>query len=93
MKVSVYLKHNGSSTTVELPLLPEEEQWFTEHEAKLSMEESGGLYTLYADIGLLTKDGEPDEVIAIVNPADGHHAGFHKLKLLAEELLHDRNAK
>ena len=93
MKVSVYLKHNGSSTTVELPLLPEEEQWFIEHKAKLSMEVSGGLYALYADIGLLTKDGEPDEVIAIVNPADGHHAGFHKLKLLAEELLHDRNAE
>ena len=92
MKVCVYLKSNGRSTTVELPLLPEEEQWFTEHEAKLSME-AGGLYALYADIGLLTKDGEPDEVIAIVNPADGHHAGFHKLKLLAEELLHDRNAK
>lgn len=43
-----------------------DETWFTEHNAKLSMEEAPGMgFTCYADVGIKDEDGEPVEAIEI----------------------------
>lgn len=64
MKATLYKKPDGRQEVIDLTnILPEDEKWFTDIGAKISMEETGGEFVIYADIGIVTEDGEPDEAI------------------------------
>ena len=65
MKVTLYKKPNGRTEVVDVKnVYPEDEAWFAEHNAKLSMEDIGGEFVCYADVGF-EEDGEPMEAIVL----------------------------
>jgi hypothetical protein len=65
LKVTLFQKPGGrQKPTFIKNIYPEDEAWFIENKAEVSMEEIRGNIVLYADIGL-EYDGEPDEVIEI----------------------------
>jgi len=66
MEVTLYLRPTGRTRVIDITkVLPDDEQWFKDHSAKISMEETGDSIIAYADVGLKCEDGEPDELIVI----------------------------
>ena len=65
MLVTYYKRPNGEKSEIDMThILSEDEQWFIENKVTISLENNGGSGTIvYADIGLRTEDGEPDEMI------------------------------
>jgi hypothetical protein len=67
MNVTLYKRPDGRTEVIDVRnVLPEDEQWFVEHNVKVSMEDIGDTIVVYADTGN-TVDGEPDEFIEIAN--------------------------
>lgn len=67
MNVTLYKRPDGRSEVIDVRnVLPEDEQWFAEHNVKISMEDIGDTIVVYADTGKVV-DGEPDEFIEIAN--------------------------
>lgn len=70
--ITYFIPPNGEKRQGELSRIhAEDEAWFKANGAKLSAEElPGGDIVVYADIGIVTDDGEPDEVIEISGGRD-----------------------
>ena len=67
MNVTLYKRPDGRSEVIDVRnVLPEDEQWFADHNVKISMEDIGDTIVVYADTGKVV-DGEPDEFIEIAN--------------------------
>lgn len=87
MKVTLYKKPNGRTEVVDVKnVYPEDEAWFAEHNAKLSMEETGGTFVVYADLGLEDDDGEPIEAIELANGRSCEDT-LQALRIQCEEML------
>lgn len=68
MKVTLYKKPNGAKEVINVTkVYLADAAWFEESNAALSMEETGGTFVIYADVGLCDKDGEPMEAIELAN--------------------------
>lgn len=87
MKVLLYIPPNGQTREIEVHEIDaEDEAWFIERKALLSMEEIGGTFACYADVGLRTEDGELDEAIEISGTRSCRET-LHALRLQCESLL------
>lgn len=67
--------------------------WFEEHNVKISMEDVGGEFALYADIGLTMDDedeNEPYEITLITNENESFGDAMHRLRELCETALAER---
>lgn len=90
MKVTVYKKPDGRKIITEITnVLADDEQWFAENQAKISMEEVGGMLVCYADLGLVDQEGEPDEAIEISGNRSCEHT-LHALRQQCEHMLHKK---
>lgn len=68
MYVTLYKRPHGRKEVIDMTkIYPEDEQWFVEHDVKISMEDLGFDFVVYADIGLASEDGDPDEITAFAN--------------------------
>ena len=86
MKVTLYKKPNGRTEVIDVKnVYPEDEAWFVEHNAKLSMEDIGGMFACYADVGVFD-EGEPCEAIVVSSGRTAEDT-FHDLRVQAEEIL------
>lgn len=68
MKVTLFTRPNGKRSVIEMTRIYEEdEKFFIENDINISLEEgmSPDEFIIYADFGVLTEDGEPDELIYI----------------------------
>lgn len=67
IQAKVYLPPNGRVEFIDVTEINEEDEvWFVEHNAKLSLEQlMNGQNVAYADIGLIDEEGEPKEAIEI----------------------------
>lgn len=64
--VTLYKRPNGATEIVHVTKVRDEDvKWFLENDAKLSMEDIGGDFAVYADVGESDPDGEPIEAIEI----------------------------
>jgi hypothetical protein len=65
MNVTFYLRPDGRAVVETIEhIRPEDAEWFETHNVKVSMEDIGGQFAVYADIGREV-DGEPDEVLVL----------------------------
>lgn len=86
MNVTLYKKPNGAKEVVDVKnVYPEDEAWFVEHKVKLSMEDIGGMFACYADVGI-EDEGEPVEAIELSRGRSAEDT-FHALRLQAEDLM------
>jgi hypothetical protein len=66
MKVTFYKKPDGRTQEIDIKnVLPEDEEYFTRNRINISMEEVGGMFAIYADIGKTNADGELIELIEL----------------------------
>ncbi len=66
MNVTIYKRPDGRAEVIDCRHVhPEDEQFFQQHGVRISMEDIGGQFAIYADIGRVTEDGEPDELIEL----------------------------
>lgn len=66
MQVTFYRKPDGRQEVIDVVNVdPADQQWFEDRDAVLSMEDIGGMYAMYADIGLTDEDGESLEVMVL----------------------------
>lgn len=87
MKVTFYKKPNGAREVIDVTNVDHaDESWFAEHNAKLSMEDIGGMHACYADVGVKDDEGEPDEAIELSRGRTCRET-FHALRLQAEQLI------
>lgn len=91
MQVTFYKRPHGRTEEINMTKIrPEDEAWFKSVGAKLSMEEVGGRYACYADVGVKDEDGEPIEAIEIAGPDDDCQDTMSKLRVQCELMLEDR---
>lgn len=87
MIVTLYIPPNGRTREIDVREVDaDDEAWFAEHKVKLSMEEAGGTFVCYADVGKRDEDGEPDEAIEISGTRSCRET-LHALRLQCESLL------
>ncbi len=61
----LFIPPNGQQQVIQVTQIsPDDEAWFKDNNAKLSMEEIPGHTVVYADIGLVC-EGEPEEAIEL----------------------------
>ena len=66
MIVTLYKQPHGRSEEIDISnVLPEDEAYFKRNKVRISMEEVGGQFAVYADDGTEADDGEPDELIEL----------------------------
>ena len=66
MIVTLYKRPNGRTQEIDIRnVLPDDEAFFGHHNISISMEEVGGMFAIYADIGQTDEDGEPIELIEL----------------------------
>lgn len=66
MNVTIYKRPDGRTEVIDCrKIRAEDEAFFKQHNVAISMEDIGGSFAVYADIGKTDEDGEPDELIEI----------------------------
>lgn len=85
MEVTLYIRPNGRKEVTKITnILPEDEQWFAEHNVKISMEDIGVCFALYADIGRIV-EGEPAELVYLTRPGDSCESAMSALRNMCEQ--------
>lgn len=86
MNVTVYHRPDGRKEVIRVHNVhPEDAQWFEEHGVAVSMEDIGGMFAVYGDIGR-ELDGEPDEII-VLSQGMNCEGTLAKLRKECEEAL------
>lgn len=66
MKATLYKPPFGRTEEIDLTeVSTADAEWLEANGVKISLEEIGGQFVVYGDIGHKTDDGEPDEVLVI----------------------------
>lgn len=66
MIVTLYKQPHGRTEEIDIRnVYPDDAEFFKTHDIKISMEDIGGMFAIYADTGAKTEDGEPDELIEL----------------------------
>ena len=87
MTVTLYIPPDGKTRDIDVREIDaDDEAWFAQHSAKISMEEAGGTFICYADVGRRDEDGEPDEALEIAGTRSCRET-LHALRLQCETLL------
>lgn len=87
INITYYRRPDGQTEDIEfVNIEPEDEAWFREVDAKLSIEDDvNGGFVIYADVGIRV-DGEVIEAIEISGTKEAKVA-MHDLRVLAEKML------
>ncbi len=66
MEVTIYKQPHGRTEKVDIKnVRPEDADYFERHSIRISMEDAGGQFVVYADDGTKDEDEEPDELIEL----------------------------
>jgi hypothetical protein len=87
MNVTFYKVPNGTAVPLAITNVdPDDAAWFQSVGARVSMEETGGQFVCYADVGVVDEDGEPDEAVEIAAGRTCEET-LKALRIQAQELL------
>jgi hypothetical protein len=87
MIVTFYRKPDGRAQRIDIKnVLPDDEAYFTQNRINISMEDVGGMFAVYADIGRRDEDGEPFELIELSQGRTCEETLSALRKLCEEEL-------
>ena len=66
MIITLYKQPDGRTQEIDIKnVLPDDEAFFDHHNISISMEDVGGMFAIYADIGQTDEDGKPIELIEL----------------------------
>ena len=87
MIVTLYKRPDGRKQEIDIKkVLPDDEAYFTRNRIGISMEDVGGMFAIYADLGRMDEDGEPIELIELSQGRSCEEALSALRKLCEEEL-------
>ena len=87
MIVTLYKQPDGRTQEIDIKnVLPDDEAYFTRNHIDISMEDVGGMFAIYADIGRMDEDGEPIELIELSQGRSCEETLSALRKLCEEEL-------
>ncbi len=87
MIVTFYKQPDGRTQEIDIKnVLPDDEAFFNHHKIRISMEDVGGMFAIYADIGQTDEDGEPIELIELSQGRSCEET-LNALRKLCEEEL------
>lgn len=70
MNVTIYKTPNGRTEVIDLRNINDDDaKWFEQNNVAVSMEEIGGQFAVYGDVGRM-HEGEPDEVLVLSQGRD-----------------------
>ena len=85
--VTLYKQPDGRTQEIDIKnILPDDEAYFTRNRIGISMEEVGGMFVIYADIGRMDEDGGPIELIELSQGRSCEDTLSALRKLCEEEL-------
>lgn len=89
MKMTYYKRPHGRIEEIEVKICSDDEEFFLANSIKLSIEDDGSSNgaILYADIGRVYDDGEPDELILFASFDEPFANAMRKLRKICEEEL------
>lgn len=89
MKMTYYKRPHGNTDEIEVKMFSDDEEFFLANSIKLSIEGdgSGNAAILYADIGRVDDDGEPDELILFASFNEPFENAMRKLRKMCEKEL------
>jgi hypothetical protein len=71
MQVTIYKRPDGRQEVIDCTHIHDEDAaWFKANNVHISMEDIGGQFAVYADMGKVDEDGEPDELIELSGNRD-----------------------
>jgi hypothetical protein len=71
MNVIIFKRPDGRQEVIDCKHVHDEDAaWFQSNNVSISMEDIGGMFAVYAGIGKVDEDGEPDELIEISGTRD-----------------------
>ena len=89
IEVVLYKKPYGHQEVIQVHNIYEEDcEWFKSVGAVLSMEETGGTFVVYADVGLRDHNGDAMEAIEVAGERNCWET-FAALRKQAEEILNE----
>jgi hypothetical protein len=66
MQVTFYKRPDGRTEIIDCQhVRPDDEAFFKQHSVAISMEDLGGQFAVYADVGKTDEEGEPAELIEL----------------------------
>ena len=87
MIVTLYKQPDGRTQEIDIKnVRPDDEAYFSRHDIDISMEDVGGMFAVYADIGQTDEDGEPVELIELSQGRSCEET-LNALRKLCEEEL------
>lgn len=87
MIITLYKQPDGRMQEIDIKnVLPDDEAFFDHHKIRISMEDVGGMFAIYADIGQTDEDGEPIELIELSQGRSCEETLSALRKLCEEEL-------
>lgn len=87
MKVTFYKQPHGRTEVIDVKHINREDaEWFEKHGAAISMEDIGGMFAIYADIGITDPEGEPNEAIELSHGRSCEET-MAALRIQCEEML------
>ena|GEM_PF-1859648 len=64
MEVTIYKRPHGRTEVISITnVCPDDAAYFKQQRIRISIEDVGGMFAIYADTGIKNADGEPDELI------------------------------
>ena len=87
MIVTLYKQPDGRTQEIDIRnVLPDDEAYFSRYGIAISMEDVGGMFAVYADIGQTDADGEPVELTELSKGRSCEET-LNALRKLCEEEL------
>ena len=87
MIVTLYKRPDGRTQEIDIKnVLPDDEAFFDHHGISISIEDVGGMFAVYADIGQTDEDGEPIELLELSQGRSWEETLSALRKLCEEEL-------
>lgn len=88
MKAVLYKRPDGRKENIWIANINEDDRaWFQEKYVRISMEDIGVGYAIWADVGLLDEEGEPREVTYVTRGDELCADALHKVRLECEQML------
>jgi len=87
MIITLYKQPDGRTQEIDIKnVLPDDEAYFTRNRIAISMEDVGGMFAVYADIGQTDDNGGPVELIELSQGRSCEETLSALRKLCEEEL-------
>lgn len=92
LTVTIFKSPRGQRAVIEVQhIYPDDEAWFKQHGVKVSMEEAGGTFVIYGDIGRFEADGRTPSEVLVLSKGRNCEDTLAELRVECEKALKEQS--